>query len=156
MEVQSNSNDLQSLWIRRHRQAVTKVTSVLTPSTPVDHSDIGFDIDTSFSDMVVEGSSTRSPPLQEKRCLHLLLGLPYQIGVIHSSGDNPCSSVLDALWVSSDHEVQQSNPSLKIRNLPPIVLYPWPYILQAALWLPRAPELAAYFFDPQWSLLSSL
>ena len=106
---------------------MTKVTSVLTPSTPVDHSDIGFDIDTSFSDMVVEGSSIRSPPLQEKRCLHLLLGLPYQIGVIHSSGDNPCSSVLDALWVSSDHEVQQSNPSLKIRNLPPIVLYPWPY-----------------------------
>ena len=86
-----NSGDWQSLWSRTRKLRQKSRLCTLTYSTPVDRSDTGIDIDTSFNDMVEEESSTRPPDEKgglnltsgqtkpETKSLLLLLGPSYQL-----------------------------------------------------------------------------
>ena len=70
---------IQLEWLAKFSgaQPPTKVTSDIQHS-PVDRSDTDIDIDTSFSDMVEEGLSTRPP--HEKGGFKALLPLPCGLG----------------------------------------------------------------------------
>ena len=141
---QYHSGDWQSLWSRTRGLRQKSRLCTLTYNTPVDRSDTGIDIDTSFNDMVEEESSTRPPDEKgglkpyiwtdnardEVPAFAVRAFLPIRVP---STRQMTSLSVLDAVWVSSDQEEQQSNPSGLNGNLPPIVLNPWPHILQAAL-----------------------